>query len=300
MSTHETVLLNEAVDLLVTNKSGAYLDCTGGLGGHSRAILDRLGPDGRLWICDYHTETAKALSSEFATDKRVTVVTARFSAIFDNLNFSSLGFFDGILADFGISSPQLENQALGIGFQINGAHLDMRIDRGLSVTAADILKTETEESLADIFFYLGGERAARRLSRAIVADRNEGIFYETTDALRDLCARVIGKFYRGKKIHPATKVFQALRIKVNHELDEVAALLSAAPQRLTPGGRLVLIAFHEGEDRLVKTRFRELAMTDDFTLPVRKAIKPGENEIKQNPRARSAKMRVLERIKEVE
>lgn len=289
---HVPVLLGETIDALDIKRAGTYLDCTGGYGGHSAAILEKLSDEGKLVICDYHRPTVEMLKQKFAGHPNVMVVGSRFSEIFDKTELC----FDGILADFGISSPQLDDDELGIGFLKDDAPLDMRIDETLTESASDILKTWSEEELADLFFYQGGETGARKLARAIVHDRKENKFYETAGSLRDLCARVLGKFYRSRKIHAATKVFQALRIVVNRELAEVEALLRVAPHRLNPSGRLVLISFHSGEDRLVKARFRELAMKDDFELPQRKAIQPSDEELKRNARARSAKMRVLQRI----
>lgn len=288
---HVPVLLDEVIEALDIQKDGTYLDCTGGYGGHSAEILARLSPKGELVICDYHRPTVDILKQKFASHTNVTVMWSRFSEIFDKTELC----FDGILADFGISSPQLDDGELGIGFLKDDAPLDMRIDDTLTESASDILKTWSEEELADLFFYQGGETGARKLARAIVSDRKENKFFETAGALRDLCARVLGKYYRSRKIHAATKVFQALRIVVNRELAEVEALLKSAPHKLNPKGRLVLISFHSGEDRLVKTQFRELAMKDDFELLPRKAIQPSDEELKRNPRARSAKMRVLRR-----
>lgn len=290
-STHEPVLLTEVVENLVTNTSARYLDCTGGFGGHSQALLNKLAKDSELWIADYHKPTAEMLKAKFLSEGRVRVINDRFSAIFDNL----VPPFCGILADFGISSPQLEDTSLGIGFSVE-APLDMRIDSSLTLTAADILKTHTEEEIANIFYNYGGERASRKLASAIVFDRNIDKFYNTTTEFKLLCERVLGKFYRGKKIHPATKVFQALRIAVNHELDEVQAILEKAPKFLSVGGRLALISFHEGEDRLVKIAFKELEATKKYRRVTRKAIQPSDEELERNPRARSARMRVLERI----
>lgn len=292
---HVSVLLAEVLEGLRVRPDGVYCDVTGGLGGHAAAILERL-KSGKLLVCDYHEPTAEQLRQRFAGDARVTVVCERFSQIFNFLPTAFLSGFDGILADFGISSPQLADPSVGIGFQIDGAPLDMRLDRRLARTAADVLATESRDGLADLFWSLGGERGSRRIAAAIVADRDKGVRYDTTDALRGLCERVLGRDYRGARIHPATKVFQALRIAVNGELDEVAVFLAEAPARLKAGGRLVTIAFHEGEDRLVKRRFRELAMTDGYTLPVRKSIKPSEVELEANPRARSARLRILERV----
>lgn len=295
MGVHVPVLLGETLEALDIKPGGFYLDATGGLGGHSAEILARLGDSGRLLVCDYHEGAAEGLRRRFAADARVNVARSRFSKIFDSLQAPFAGGFDGILADFGISSVQLDDAALGIGFQLDGAPLDMRLDGRLEATAAELLATIGRDELADLFYRFGGERHSRVIAAAIAADRERGIFFATTDALRGLCERVLGRHYRGKKIHPATKVFQALRIAVNGELSEVESFLAAAPGMLKPGGRLVLISFHEGEDRLVKLKLRELAAGGEFSLPVRKSIKPGDAEIDANPRSRSAQLRILER-----
>jgi 16S rRNA (cytosine1402-N4)-methyltransferase len=289
--THVPVMLAECLQGLQIQPNGHYLDVTGGMGGHSQAILDKLSPTGHLSICDYHKETAEKLSDKFATEKNTDVTHARFSEIFE----TKAGPFDGILADFGISSPQLADENLGIGFLVEDSPLDMRIDQRLEHTAADLLAGADEAELADIFYHYGGERAGKKLAHAIVEDREKSIFLKTTTDLKTLCERVIGKFYRGKKIHPATKAFQALRIAVNRELDEIKAFLDKAPLHLKEGGRLLTISFHEGEDRLVKTKFRELAATKEYTLHPRKSIKPSDEEIKTNPRSRSARLRVLQK-----
>ncbi len=285
------MLLTEVVEFLVTDVNARYLDCTGGFGGHSQAILEKLAADSELWIADYHKPTAEKLKIKFLSENRVRVLNERFSVIFDNL----VPPFCGILADFGISSPQLEDPTLGIGFS-SDAPLDMRIDSSLTLSATDILQTHSEEEIANIFYNFGGERASRRLARAIVHDRDIDKFYTTTTELKLLCERVLGKFYRGKKIHPATKIFQALRIAVNRELEEVQMILEKAPGFLSVGGRLVLISFHEGEDRLVKTAFKALEATGQYRRITRKAVQPSDAELQQNPRARSARLRVLERV----
>jgi len=292
MLEHESVLLKTTIDVLNIKKGGTYLDCTGGFGGHAAELLNQLDESGKLWICDYHRETAEKLTERFKSDKRVKVIRSRFSQLFDNLNFS----FDGIMADLGISSMQLDDESLGIGFLVEDALLDMRIDSHLELSASEILKTYSQEELADLFFYYGGERASRKIAAAIVADRKKDTFYTTTTELRDLCSRVLGRFYYKKKIHPATKIFQALRIAVNKEIDELKTLLEIAPKNLNPAGRLAIIAFHSGEDKLVKHTFRALAQTEDYFLPIRKAVKPTKEEIADNPRARSARLRILERI----
>lgn len=299
MSEHLPVLLGEALFALELKPGGVYLDATGGLGGHSREIAARMGDYGRLLVCDYHEGAAAGLRESFAADPRVSVKRARFSRVFDALEAPFDSGFDGILADFGISSAQIDDPALGIGFQLDGSPLDMRLDGRQALTAVDLLAERSREELADLFYRLGGERHSRVIAAAIAADRERGIFYRTTDELRKLCERVLGRRYRGKKIHPATKVFQALRIAVNGELDEVGEFLAAAPLRLKAFGRLVVISFHEGEDGLAKSKLREWAASGEFTLPTRKAVKPGGAEIASNPRSRSARLRVLERRPEV-
>jgi len=288
---HTPVLIHEVIQSLNIRSDGAYLDATGGGGGHSQEILNHLSKAGRLTICDYHEPSVARLKDRFTNLENVTVIHERFSRVFE----IDEGPFDGILADFGISSPQLEDKSIGIGFQQEGAPLDMRIDKRLQATASDILKSYEEEALANLFYEFGGERFSRKIAAAIVYDRNIGKFYETTEALKGLCERVLSKHYRSAKIHPATKVFQALRIAVNNELKEVADFLEAAPERLKVGGRLALISFHEGEDRQVKVKFKELAQKREFFLVTKKAMRPGDGEILANPRSRSARLRVLER-----
>jgi 16S rRNA (cytosine1402-N4)-methyltransferase len=288
---HVPVLLEEAVKALVLRPDGVYLDATGGAGGHAAAVLEKLDEAGRLFIGDYHRPSVENLGRLFGNDARVTVRHVRFSRIFEVFDTQ----FAGILADLGISSTQLADQRLGIAFISDAAPLDMRLDDALHETAADILATRSRDELADIFFHLGGERAARKIAAAVASDRQKKAF-ATAGELRGLCERVLGRYYRSARIHPATKVFQALRIAVNRELEEIQSLLRTAPGRLAPGGRLVVIAFHEGEDRLVKTHFAQLVADGDFRQPHRKAVKPAAGELAANPRARSARMRVLEKV----
>lgn len=289
---HVPVLRTEALKALNIMPNGIYLDATGGLGGHAAGILQQLGEGGRLIICDWDERAVSLLEKRFANEGRVRIFHTHYSTLFDNLDF----FFHGILADLGISSEQLADENLGIGFELTDAPLDMRVAGNAARNAAQILKQDSEGELADIFYHYGGETAARKLAAAIVTDRRQGIDYKTTTELRLLCERVLGRYYRTRKIHPATKIFQALRIAINNELTELKDFLERAPQRLHGGGHLVVISFHVGEDRLVKQKFRELAQTKKFLLPQRKPIVPERAEILNNPRARSAKMRVVERI----
>lgn len=292
MQGHVPVLLKEALALLQIVPGGVYLDATGGMGGHAERILQQLGNDGRLVICDWSAAAAGVLEKRFRDEDRVCVKHTCFTTFFDNVGLS----FNGILADLGISSEQLKDPRLGIGFMLADAPLDMRLRDDAPITAAQILETRGENELADIFYHLGGETAARKLARVIVADRREGIFYTTTTALRLLCERVLGKYYRARKIHPATKVFQGLRIAVNDEMTELKNFLAVAPQHLRIHGRVVIISFHSGEDRLVKQQFKELVQTEKFVFPDARLIVPDRTEILINPRARSAKMRVVEKV----
>lgn len=289
-SAHVPVMLAEVLEALQPKPEGSYLDVTGGAGGHSAAILDRLGSAGSLVVGDWSEKAVALLEKKFAHDKRVRVVRSGFSEILEKLE----GDFDGILADFGVSSLQLDGDAPGIAFSRSDDELDMRLDNRKTARASDLIATWDAEDLAKIFYEYGGERGSRKIAAAIVMDRKEKPFVRVRE-LRELCERVLGRFYRGAKIHPATRVFQALRIAVNDELGEIEKFLKKAPQRLVAGGRLVTISFHEGEDRQVKQIFRALAAGGVFALPVRKAVKPGEDEVSNNPRARSARLRSLEK-----
>ena len=304
--THQTVLLNEAVDALSIRSDGIYVDGTFGRGGHSKKILMNLGPTGRLIVFDKDPqaiEVAMKLSSE---DERVSVVHNGFSSSSTALNELGIAKVDGILLDLGISSPQIDDGSRGFSFRFD-APLDMRMDTSRGLTAAQWLAEAEEQDIAEVIKTYGEERFNRQIARAIVARRAENPI-TTTGELAALTAQVVRTRERGQD--PATRTFQAIRIFINRELEEVKNVLPQAVEHLNVGGRLAVIAFHSLEDRIVKQYFKSLverpklprwAMVKDEDLPAApvtlmgKAIKPSAEEVSANPRARSAIMRVLEK-----
>ncbi|MGR8942561.1 MAG: 16S rRNA (cytosine(1402)-N(4))-methyltransferase RsmH [Gammaproteobacteria bacterium] len=302
-------MLEEALEQLAVKRNGIYLDCTFGRGGHSREILRRLGEDGKLLAVDRDVEAVQSeTAQDLGKDARFELFHGCFSelsAIVERAGLS--GQIDGILLDLGVSSPQLDNPERGFSFMKDGP-LDMRMNSNAGRTAAEWLATVSEQDLVKVLFEYGEERYARRIARAIVASRTEAPI-ETTRQLAELVAQASPSKERHK--HPATRVFQAIRIEVNRELDELQAALRQALQVLKPGGRLVVISFHSLEDRIVKRFIRSEsgAKHDPGRLPVMEAdiargalkkighaLKAGQHEIEQNPRARSAVMRVAERV----
>jgi 16S rRNA (cytosine1402-N4)-methyltransferase len=286
--THVAVLLEPAVEYLAIRPDGVYVDATFGAGGHSRAILSRL-TSGRLIALD-----ADPAAAEFASaisDPHFSLVHANFRDLNDVLDGCGVAAVDGVLFDFGVSSMQLDDPERGFSIG-KPAALDMRMNPHVGRSAYDILATASERELADIFFYYGEERAARRIARAIVHRRAGGALPNTTSEFARLVAGVVQRPGRRERIHPATRVFQALRIAVNDELDTVSAALRAAIGRLRAAGRVVAISFHSLEDRIVKQSFR-----DDSRLLVltKRPVVPDEREVDANPRARSAKLRAAER-----
>jgi 16S rRNA (cytosine1402-N4)-methyltransferase len=276
---HQSVLLNEVVAALAPAPEKYYLDCTVGLGGHSEAILQY--PETHVVALDQDGETL--------AQARLRLAAYGDRIVFQQVNFADFDpkgqKFDGILADLGVSSPQLDNGARGFSWRFE-APLDMRMDpEGQELTAADLVNTYSSEALANIFYEYGDERNSRRIARTIVERRP----LTTTTQLAELVARC----QRGyQKIHPATRVFQALRIAVNREFEVLEQLLQKAPDWLKEGGVLVIISFHSSEDRRVKQQFREDVRLEVLT---RKPIVPTDEERKANPRARSAKLRCARR-----
>jgi len=292
--------------------SGVYLDATYGRGGHAGAIVENLVVDGRLLCLDRDPVAVAEARARFAADSRVSVFLAPFSALAACADQIAPGLkFDGILFDLGVSSPQLDDPSRGFSFMQDGP-LDMRMSKGMGPTAADVVNGASEAELIRIFREFGEERFAPRIARAIVADRVSKPFERTLE-LAEMISRVArSKDAGGRHKHPATRVFQALRIFVNGELDELEAALKAAFERLAPQGRLAVISFHSLEDRMVKQFMRRHASTDPVYagLPfvpahaapklrlVGKAIQADSEEIARNPRARSARLRVAERLNE--
>jgi 16S rRNA (cytosine1402-N4)-methyltransferase len=283
MTYHEPVLLKEVVALLRPRGGSLYVDATVGGGGHAEAILRAAAPDGRLIGLD-RDEEALAASRERLNEwgARVRLVRANFAELDEALMNEGVTTVDGIVFDLGVSSRQFDEPSRGFSFLREGP-LDMRMDRSIGRTAAEVVNTASEKELADIFLRYGEERRARAIARRIVAARP----IETTVQLADL----IGP--RRGRTHPATRVFQALRIYVNDELENLKRGLAAATRVLRPGGRLAVISFHSLEDRIVKRHFRE---TPSLRVITRKPVTPTQQEIEQNPRARSAKLRVAEKI----
>jgi len=304
---HEPVLRDEAVAALNVRADGRYVDATFGRGGHTRAILARLGAAGRVLAMDRDPDAIAAATAEFGGDARVAIVRRTFSMLGETIAEQGwAGRVNGILFDLGVSSPQLDAAERGFSFLRDGP-LDMRMDPSRGESAADWLRCADEAEIADVLHTLGDERYARRIARAIVRSRVAAPI-TTTRQLATLVAEAVPTRERSKD--PATRTFQAIRLHVNRELDELAAALPQALAALAPGGRLAVISFHSLEDRMVKQFLRREARGAELPpdLPVRhveipvrlrlvgKAIRPGEDEVRRNPRARSAVLRVAEVI----
>ena len=302
---HQPVLLEEAVSSLGVRKDGIYLDATFGRGGHSRAILAGLSEQGRLFALDKDPQAIAAGLEDLGEDPRFSIVQGSFAEM-DRMvqEWEIERNLDGILLDLGVSSPQLDDPERGFSFR-NGGPLDMRMDPTKGISAADWLAEVPEREMTRVFWEFGEERHARRIARSIVKARQQQRL-ETTTQLAKLIESTIGN--REKK-HPATRCFQAIRIFVNNEMGDLASGLEQAIRQLRPGGRLVAISFHSLEDRLVKRTFREAVRPGKVRrnipehpdwLPtlklIGKAVRPSELEISENPRARSAIMRVAEKI----
>lgn len=303
---HQSVLSQEVLDALAPQAGGRYIDATVGAGGHSAAILQASSPDGRLLGLDQDPAALEVAAGRLAPfGERATLVRANFRTLGEVAREHGFDRVDGILLDLGYSSLQMEDPTRGFSFTAE-APLDMRLDPDAPTTAANLVNRLSERELVDLIFEYGEERQARRIARAIVAERP----IHTARELGDLIVRVVGR-RRGERIHPATRTFQALRIAVNDELGALEEVLPQAVALLRPGGRLAVISFHSLEDRIVKNFFRREA-TDCLCPPqilfcecghratlkviTRKPVRPAEAEIRANPRARSAKLRVAERL----
>jgi 16S rRNA (cytosine1402-N4)-methyltransferase len=292
---HVPVLLKEAIDFLAIRRGGTYIDATVGLGGHSYEIAKRLGAPGRLIGVDKDQaaleRAAASLQSPVGSEDWPTI-ELRHGSFADLANDQRLTTIDGLLADLGVSSLQLEDATRGFSFQAEGP-LDMRMNTQSGETAEQVVNQADEVTLANLIYEFGEERRSRRIARAIVRSRP----IRTTAQLAEIvsaAARPMNPAER--RIHPATRTFQALRIFVNRELDDLRALLDAAPQLLKPGGRLVIISFHSLEDRIVKDALREGAKRGHYRLLTKKPVTASEEEIDRNPRSRSAKLRAAERL----
>ena len=307
MSEHTPVLLDEVLAGLAIRPGGRYCDATFGRGGHAAAILEAVGPDGRVVAVDRDPEAIRAGRRRFAGESRLTLVQGSFGPLEERIRAAGMtGGLDGVLMDLGVSSPQLDEAARGFSFMQDGP-LDMRMDNEAGQSAAQWLAKAGEREIADVLHGLGEERYARRIARAIVAARAETRLTRTSQ-LADIVAAAVPTREPGK--HPATRSFQAVRMHVNRELEQVAEALPQAAGLLVAGGRLCVISFHSLEDRLVK-RFiqREergdpvyagLPLVPPHARPrlrrVNGAVRASEREVAANPRARSAVLRVAERI----
>lgn len=285
---HRPVLLEETVLYLDPVDGGTYVDGTLGLGGHTRAILDRCGPTGRVIGFDQDAE-ALALARQNLEEYsgRVQFVHRNFNALKDVLTELNIRQIDGLLLDLGLSSLQLERSGRGFSF-MKSEPLDMRMDTRSATTAADLVNGMTADELADIFYYYGEERQSRRVAAHIIEQRRKSAI-ESTDELAGIVATAIPKRFHPHKIHVATRVFQALRIAVNKEMESLTMILDDAITFLKPGARFCVISFHSLEDRLVKRKFRNTPGLEPFT---KKPVVPGPQELALNPRARSAKLRI--------
>jgi 16S rRNA (cytosine1402-N4)-methyltransferase len=294
---HTPVLLQETLRLLSPAPGEVFLDGTTGAGGHAEEIARRIGPGGILVCADADPAMLDVASSRLRDYPWVRLVRADYSE-FGTLREAAGGrTFDGMLLDLGISSLQLSDPSRGFSFREDGP-LDMRRDPGSRVPAArDLLRRAGEKELADLFFRFGEERFSRRIARAIVAARRKEPI-ERTSQLAALVSRAIPRKAWPRDIHPATRVFQALRIAVNRELESLSGFLDGFPLHLSDGGRVAVISFHSLEDRLVKTAFRARSTGEEAVLTVmtRKPVIPGADEIRENPRARSAKLRAARRV----
>jgi 16S rRNA (cytosine1402-N4)-methyltransferase len=300
---HEPVLLQETLSALALRPDGAYVDGTFGRGGHARAILERLGPKGRLIALDRDPDAEAAARA--LQDPRFRFFRAAFSSLSQTLDAAGLSLADGMLFDLGVSSPQLDDPARGFSFRADGP-LDMRMDPQAGRSAAEWLATAEEQQIREVIRDYGEERFAKQIAAAIVAARRREPLLRTRQ-LADLVGEAVRTREPGQD--PATRTFQALRIHLNRELEEVSVMLPQALARLVPGGRLALISFHSLEDRIVK-RFMQAAARPEMPrgLPLRasempqpalkligRAIKPSEQETRANPRSRSAVLRAAER-----
>jgi 16S rRNA (cytosine1402-N4)-methyltransferase len=290
---HVPVLFQEAIDFLRVRAGGTYVDCTLGLAGHAEGVVRLLGPQGHLIGFDRDPEALElararlaGVSSELGSQApQVTLIGEAFSSIASHVKPASV---DGLLADFGVSSLQFDEAHRGFSFQADGP-LDMRMDTRSGQTAEQVVNEANERELADLIYEYGEERRSRRIARAIVRGRP----VTTTGQLARIVASAAPTM-KQERIHPATRTFQALRIYVNRELDEIKALLEAAPKLLKPSARLVVISFHSLEDRIAKDSLREGAQKGIWEILTRKPVTAGEEETDRNPRSRSAKLRAAE------
>jgi 16S rRNA (cytosine1402-N4)-methyltransferase len=285
---HVSVLLEPALEYLAIRPDGIYVDATFGAGGHTRAILERL-QTGRLIAIDADPEAVERVRA--IAHPAFTFVQANFSELRRVLDDCGVELIDGVLFDLGVSSMQLDDATRGFSFR-EPAPLDMRMNPNAGKSAYDVLCSASEAELADIFFHYGEERAARRIAHAIVLRRDSGRLPTTTTEFAQMVAGIVHRPGKRERIHPATRVFQALRIAVNDELGALREGLTSAIDRLRGAGRVVVISFHSLEDRIVKQTFKG---DERLSVLTKKPLVASDDEMSHNPRARSAKMRAAQR-----
>ncbi len=284
---HVPVMVGEVLECLQPKPDGVYVDGTLGLGGHGLAILEKSAPSGGLVGFEWDREAAAYAADRLTGFKeRVRIIRASYADLLQELEEIGVEGVDGLLVDLGVSSLQFDRGERGFSFQVD-APLDMRMNQDLKVTAADIVARSNEGELADILYHYGEERQARRIARFICEARVvEPV--QTTFQLANLVKKAVPRRFHPDRIHVATRTFQALRIAVNRELDNLVRLLEDGPEALNPGGRFCVITFHSLEDRIVKQAFRK---DSRLKLLTKKPVEPGADEIAVNPRARSARLR---------
>ncbi len=288
-------MLKEVIWWLNIREGGVYLDCTVGAGGHSRAILDEMRGKVRIIGIDRDEEALKIASQELKEYKeQTTLIKANFKELPQVIKEENVGLVNGIIYDLGLSSMQLDSQTRGFSFRWT-APLDMRMNSSQALTAAHLVGELSQKELEDIFFELGEERWARRIAEFIVEERRQNPVKTTSNLLEVMRRAVPAKFRRGRRTHFATRVFQALRIKVNEELENLRVSLSYSFDLLQKEGRVCVISYHSLEDRIVKQKFNE-AKEEKLNILTKKVIRPSKKEVRINPRARSARLRVAERI----
>lgn len=295
ISLHTPVMVKEVLHYLDPRQGGVYVDCTLGTGGHALAILEKTGGKVKLIGIDWDEEAIKAASQRLKKYReRVTLVRANFTQIAKIIKQQGFQKVNGFLYDLGLSSLQLEDSKRGFSFQ-KAAPLDMRMDTQREITAAYLVNSLPQNELEYILWNFGEERWAKRIARFIVEERKKSPI-STTKELIDVLRRAIpAKFRRGKRIHFATRVFQALRIAVNQELKNLETSIKVAVNLLSSGGRLCIISYHSLEDRIVKRKFKEVEGKELILLTPR-VVKPSGEEVKANPRSRSARLRAAEKL----
>jgi 16S rRNA (cytosine1402-N4)-methyltransferase len=285
---HYPVLLQESLEYLAIRPGGLYVDMTAGLGGHTRAIAERL-VSGLVLACDRDADSIElAKENTQAVSDRVRFFHGAFSKLPQALAANGLEQVDGVLADLGVSRYQLTTGERGFSLMEDGP-LDMRMDRSQDLTAADLVNHLSEKELADLIYQFGEERRSRRISRAIVRARP----ISRTGRLAQVVEKAVP---RAGGIHPATQTFMALRLRVNNELDELQELLRLAPRLLRPDGRFVVLTFMSAEDRIVKHAFQDLQKAGSARILTKHVVKPSDEEVSRNAASRSAKLRAIERI----